>query len=62
MTKVVHCRDIGFDCNAVVRAEREEAALQIVADHAKKVHNMETVTPEVMEKVRSVMRDEPSQG
>jgi hypothetical protein len=30
MTKVVHCRDIGFDCNAVVRAKREEAALQIV--------------------------------
>lgn len=62
MTKVVHCRDVGFDCNAVVRAESEEAALQIVADHAKSVHNMETVTPEVVEKVRSVMRDEPSQA
>lgn len=60
MTKVVRCRDVGFDCNAVVRAESEEAALQIVAEHAKSVHNMETVSPEVVEKVRSVMRDEPS--
>jgi predicted small metal-binding protein len=61
MTKVVRCRDVGFDCNAVVRAESEEAAIQIVADHAKAVHNMETVPPEVVEKVRSVMRDEPPQ-
>jgi predicted small metal-binding protein len=59
MTKVVRCRDVGFDCNAVVRAESEEAALQIVAEHARSVHAMETVTPEVVEKVRSVMRDEP---
>jgi predicted small metal-binding protein len=36
MTKVVHCRDIGFDCNAVVRAEREEAALQIVPTTQKR--------------------------
>ena len=43
MTKVVRCRDVGFDCNAVVRAESEEAALQIVADHAKSVHALEKV-------------------
>ena len=59
MTKVVRCRDVGFDCNAVVRAESEEAALQIVADHAKSVHALEKVSPEIVAKVRSVMRDEP---
>ena len=58
MAKVVNCRDVGFDCDAVVRAETEEDALAQVAAHAKAVHNLENVTDEVVEKVRSVMRDE----
>jgi predicted small metal-binding protein len=58
MTKVVNCRDVGFDCEGVVRAETEEEVLALVAAHAKEVHNIETVTDEIVEKVRSVMRDE----
>ncbi len=58
MAKVVHCRDVGFDCDGVVRAETEEEVLVQVAAHAKSVHNLETVTDEIVEKVRSVMRDE----
>jgi predicted small metal-binding protein len=58
MTKVVHCRDVGFDCDGVVRAETEEEALAQVAAHAKTVHGLETVTEEVVEKVRQVMRNE----
>jgi predicted small metal-binding protein len=58
MTKVVHCRDVGFDCDGVVRAETEEEALKKVAEHAKSVHNIEEVTEKVVEKVRKVMRDE----
>lgn len=60
MAKVVHCRDVGFDCDGVVRAETEEEALSMVAEHAKTVHGLETVSPEVAEKVRSVMREEPA--
>lgn len=58
MSKVVHCRDVGFDCDGVVRAETEAEVLAQVAAHAKSVHNLETVTDEIVEKVRSVMRDE----
>ncbi len=58
MTKVVHCRDVGFDCDGVVRAETEQEALQQVAEHAKAVHNVDPVPAEVVEKVRQVMRDE----
>ncbi len=58
MTKVVNCRDVGFDCEGVVRAETEEEALKLVAEHAKEVHDMQEVTPDVVEKVRAVMRDE----
>jgi predicted small metal-binding protein len=58
MAKVVCCRDVGFDCDGVVRAETEEEVLKQVAAHAKTVHNLEKVSKEVIEKVRKVMRDE----
>ncbi|TEU20146.1 MAG: DUF1059 domain-containing protein [Anaerolineales bacterium] len=58
MSKVVYCRDVGFDCDGIVRAETEEEALKKVAEHAKSVHNIEEVTEEIVEKVRKVMRDE----
>ncbi len=58
MTKVVNCRDVGFDCDGVVRAETEEEVLGLVAQHAKEAHGIEEVTAEVVEKVRSVMKDE----
>ena len=58
MTKVVRCRDVGFDCDDVVRAETEEEAMAQVAAHAKDVHGIETVTPDIAEKVQSVMYEE----
>jgi predicted small metal-binding protein len=58
MTKVVKCRDVGFDCDGVIKAETQEEALQLVAEHAKSTHNMEEVNQEVVEKVLSVMQDE----
>ncbi len=58
MSKVVYCRDVGFDCDGVVRAETEGEALAQVAAHAKSVHGIETVPPEVIEKVYAVMREE----
>lgn len=58
MAKVIRCRDVGFDCEGVVRAETEDEALNQVAAHAKTAHNLEAVTEEVVAKVRAVMRDE----
>lgn len=58
MTKVVHCKDAGFDCEGVVRAETEEEALQQVAAHAREAHGIDEVTPELVAKVKSIMREE----
>ena len=60
MANVIHCRDVGFDCDGVIRAETEEEALQMAAQHAQTVHGLQDVTPEVVEKVKSVMREEPA--
>jgi predicted small metal-binding protein len=57
MAKVVRCSDVGFNCEGVVRAETEEEVLKQVAAHAKAVHNLETVSAEVVAKVRRVMCD-----
>jgi predicted small metal-binding protein len=59
MEKVIHCRDIGFDCEGVVRAETEEEALNMAAQHAKNVHGLQQVTPEIIEKIRSAIHEEP---
>ena len=58
MEKVIRCRDVGFDCDGVIKAETEEKALKLAAEHAKKVHGLEEVTPEVVEKIKSVMKEE----
>lgn len=59
MEKVIHCREVGFDCDGVIRATTEEEALRLAAEHAKSVHGIKEVTPEVVEKIKSVMREEP---
>jgi predicted small metal-binding protein len=59
MTKVLECRDVGFDCDGVVRAQTDEELFQKVTEHAKSVHNIQTIPPEVVEKVKAVVREEP---
>lgn len=58
MTLVVNCRDVGFDCDGVIKAENEEQLMQQVAEHAGDVHNVTEVTPELVEKVRAVAYEE----
>ena len=60
MEKVIQCRDVGFDCEGVIRAKTEKEALKLAAEHAKAAHGLKEVTPEVVEKIKSVMREEPS--
>lgn len=57
MEKVIHCRDVGFDCEGVIRAKNEEEAMQMAAHHAKEVHGVHNVTPDMIQKIKSVMRD-----
>ena len=58
MSLVVRCRDVGFDCEGVVKAETEEELLTQVAEHAKTVHDVQEVTPELVAKVKSVVKQE----
>ncbi|SFD68910.1 DUF1059 domain-containing protein [Spirosoma endophyticum] len=54
--KELHCKDLGFDCPAVVKAESESDVLQIAAQHAQEVHQV-TVTPEMAEQIKPLIHD-----
>lgn len=58
MEKVIHCRDVGFDCNGVIKAKTEKEALELAAEHAKKVHGVTEITPQIVDKIKAVMREE----
>jgi predicted small metal-binding protein len=58
MEKVIYCRDAGFDCKGVIKAKTEKEALELAAEHAKTVHGLKEITPQIVEKIRSVIRDE----
>ncbi|MFD2570953.1 DUF1059 domain-containing protein [Spirosoma soli] len=55
--KTLNCRDAGFDCNAQIKAETEEAILTQAAEHAYSIHGV-TVTPELAEGLKSLIHDE----
>lgn len=58
MEKVINCRDVGFDCNGVIRAKTEDEALKLAAQHAMEAHGIKEITPEIVAKVKSVMKEE----
>jgi predicted small metal-binding protein len=51
--KELRCNDVGFACDAVVRADTEEEVLRQGAQHARDVHGMTKLDPETVEKIRS---------
>ena len=57
MAKIIRCKDVGFDCDGVIRADTEEEALQQAAEHAKEAHGLEEVTDDVVAQVKAAMRD-----
>lgn len=58
MGKVIHCRDVGFNCDGIIKAETEEEALKLAAAHANSAHGVKEVTPEMVKKIKLVLREE----
>lgn len=57
--KELHCRDLGFECDAVVNAANDEEVLAKVAAHAKAVHDFsdeQLADPSLHEQVRARTR------
>lgn len=57
MTRELNCRDVGFDCEAVVRADSDEEVMAQVATHAREVHGLEHINTDTEQKIRSEIHD-----
>ena len=62
MTKAVRCRDVGFDCEGVIRGETEEEVLAQAAAHAQSAHDVKEITPEIEELLADSGTDAESLG
>ncbi len=58
MTKVLRCGDLMPGCDYEARAESEDELMQKAARHAREAHGMETIPPELVQQVKSKIRDE----
>ncbi|HUF36003.1 MAG TPA: DUF1059 domain-containing protein [Gemmatimonadales bacterium] len=56
MTKQLRCRDVGMDCEFEARGNSEEEVLQQASAHARSVHQITEMTPELANKVRAAIR------
>jgi predicted small metal-binding protein len=54
--KQLSCRDAGAECDFLVRAETEEEVMAVAANHGARVHGMKEVTPELKNKMKSLIK------
>ncbi len=54
--KELRCRDVGFDCDGVLRAETEDEVLRQAAEHASKVHGLTTLDEDTVRQIRAQIR------
>ena len=57
MTRELNCRDAGFDCEAVVRADNDDEVMAQVATHAREVHGMDEIDDTTANHIRSQIHD-----
>ena len=57
MAKELVCRDVGFDCDAVVKADSEEEVMAQAATHAREVHGLQQIDAETADRIRAQIHD-----
>ena len=57
MTKVLKCSDVTPGGNFEIRGNSEGEVLKKAAEHAKAAHNMQSMSPDVLSKVRGAIHD-----
>ncbi len=57
MTKSISCSDAGSDCGWSATAETEDELMGKVAEHAKLEHKDLEITPELVTKIKSLIKE-----
>jgi predicted small metal-binding protein len=58
MAKLLKCNDLNPRCIFEIRGNSEAEVLEKAAEHFKADHNMQNISPDVLSKARSAIRDE----
>jgi predicted small metal-binding protein len=58
MARKMSCSDVGPDCDFVARGASDEEVMGQVAEHARTVHGMDEVPPELAERAKAAIRDD----
>lgn len=53
--KELRCKDVGSDCDHVIRGKTEVEIFEKVMEHARTTHHMTEIPPELMEKARAAI-------
>ena len=61
MAKIVHCRDLGRECDFLVRELTDDELVEKMAAHLSRIHSVKALSPDEREQIRSVIRDEAQQ-
>ncbi len=60
--KEMSCRNLGMDCDFLVRAEKEEEVMSLVNEHICRVHGACYLTPDLKDKMQGSMKSFCCQG
>ncbi len=60
MAKQLTCDDLMKGCKFIAKASNEQELLKKVASHAAQAHGVKEITPELLAKVRSAMKEVPA--
>ncbi len=56
--KSLACRDVGMNCDWKTQGKTEDEVMKKAADHARNVHKMNQIPPDMERKVRGAIRDQ----
>lgn len=56
MAKELRCRDVGMNCDKVIRADSEDEVMKQAAEHAKQDHGLGKIEEAMAKKVKSLIR------
>lgn len=55
MAKELRCRDLGIECNQVIRAETEEELIEKTVQHVLTVHGFDPIQAGMLEQVEAAI-------
>jgi predicted small metal-binding protein len=58
MTKLLKCNDLNPRCIFEIRGNSEDEVIEKAAEHFRADHDMQHISPDILSKARSAIRDE----